>query len=170
MSFQYHFFTRCPWGDTKSAHARTPPLDGLYIRCVRVFATPCCPSVCTITKGGFRISRTSSLPQNPSTVVGEIFPSPKPVHRGWRRYFLPQNPSTVVGEIFPSPKPVHRGWRRYFLPSNLSTVVGGVFPDNPKSAHCVIEKRRGSPLWLPNHRAVTANCTYPSITHLSDFV
>ncbi len=39
MTVQSLFFTRCPWGDTKSAHARDPPLDGLYIRCVRVLDT-----------------------------------------------------------------------------------------------------------------------------------
>ena len=36
MTVQSLFFTRCPWRDTKSAHARDPPLDGLYRRSVRV--------------------------------------------------------------------------------------------------------------------------------------
>ncbi len=39
MTVQSLFFTQCPWGDTKSAHARDPPLDGLYIRYVRVLDT-----------------------------------------------------------------------------------------------------------------------------------
>ncbi len=39
-----------------------------------------------------------------------------------------------------------------------------------KSAQSVITTCRGSPLWLPNHRASTANRAYLSITLLSDIV
>lgn len=54
-------------------------------------------------------------------------------------------------------------------PANARKKYSHLSPNRSctRSAHCVIAKRKGNPLWLPNHRASTYR---PLRTHLADIV